>query len=253
MSDGLAVRQKAAEFVKEANAIFTSCRRHCYLPRAKEVLDECRQRLQINITKVQDLKQEAIDAAEEDAANALLGIDCLFRAIFNELTMWIALKDDRPDSAWNALVQAQAWLRSALRAHEIMQDMADYSKVLARIEHVVFPPQMFFSSAYVVGHYECSLCGKEYGTCGHVVGRAYMGEMCSRVPKDIREVDHVAVMADTDPMDKRCRSTSTEHDGHQRDTLTWRIVPSDGDTTTPEPGTRRISGIILCANRELGI
>jgi CheY-like chemotaxis protein len=84
-------------------------------------------------------------------------------------------------------VQSDALLHAGLTKIRSAADrMEEYALHLHNIEHIIFPSQMFVSSAHVVDHYDCSICGKEYGRCGHVVGRPYMGQFCSRIREGSR-------------------------------------------------------------------
>jgi hypothetical protein len=175
---------------------------------ATELQREWMGRTQTYTSKCSEFKEQAVDAKDEEMANALLSIEFMLCAMFNELSMWVLLKEGKAKEAWHNLVVAQGAARCAMKAHRLGAAMEGYAVGLHRIEHVVFPPQRFVSSALVVSYYQCSICGGKYGDCGHVVGKPYMGELCSRVPRDIVSVDHVAWLQDNDPADKRCRVES---------------------------------------------
>ena len=254
MSEPLAARVHA--FWDETREHLEECIRHCFATRAREVLDERRGGLQGYGERCLELKEEAVGAGDEDCANALLSVEFMLNAVFNNLSMWISLKDDQAHKAWECLVVAQGAVRCAMKAHRIGESMRDFSVWLHRVEQIVFPPQLFVSSAFTVSHYDCSVCGQEYGTCGHLVGRPYMGELCSRVPQDIKEIRHVAIMVDSDPMDKRCRVMTKMAGGKERDALTWRVA-TDEDTgeecEQPDDGHLRLRCSLMHASQEPGI
>ena len=244
------MQEGADEFVKGVTLLFNECRGHCYMTRAREIQDERRSRLHERLEECLRLKEASITASDENLADALLSVEYVLRAVFQELSMWIALKEGRSKEAWDCLVVAQADIRCAMKAHRIGANVQSYAAILDRIEHVVFPPQLFLSIGIRVGRYECSICGREYGTCGHIVGRAYMGELCSRLPRELGELDHCAFVEN--PADKRCRTETTEVDGEDRDTLTWETVPRDGASEATKPGYFRMRGCMLRADIEPG-
>jgi hypothetical protein len=241
-------------FWDEVNNALRECRQHCYATRAREIQAGHRDGLHALAERCLALKEEAVAESDEHLANALLSIEHMLRAVFNELSMWIALKDDQASLAWDCLIVAQGDVRCALKAHPIGESVKRYADLLLLIEHVVFPEQLFVSPALLVDRYECSICGKEYGSCGHVVGRAYMGAMCSKVPKDVKHFRHVAIVLKNDPMDKRCRATSTWVEGQDRDTLTWRVIPEEpgSEHSPPEDGHGRLTASLLHSDQEPG-
>jgi hypothetical protein len=166
-----------------------------------------------------ELRRRLADEHDEDAANSALSLEYALNAFEEELKMWVALKADDANSAWDHLVNAQMAGGSAMQTHTIGNEFrADFER-LATIENVLFPPQTFTSLGVVALHSTCSICGSEYGECDHVVGRAYNGEMCTRILSDIR-INEVSLVSD--PANKHARVTSISDDGVMRDTLTWR-------------------------------
>src|ERR1043166_3083876 len=56
-------------------------------------------------------KQEAVRQRNEDCANFILGMECLAKALQNELTMWLSLKEESAERAWENLIAAQTEIR----------------------------------------------------------------------------------------------------------------------------------------------
>jgi hypothetical protein len=251
------LNQRVEAFWLEVRAAFVASADLCFATRASQVQSEGRNCLQVLGQRCEELKQEAIQAQDENAANALLSIEFMLRAVFNELSMWIALKDDDAQQAWHCLIVAQGAVRCALKAHRLGEGVLPYADRLLRIERTVFPPQTFLSSAFLVERYDCSVCGKEYGQCDHLVGRPYMGELCSKIPRKIKNLREIAIMLDADPVDKRCRMVTRRNgNGEERDTLTGLIVPPDPskEDSTLEP-EHEYGGqcLVLCEDQEPGI
>ena len=170
------------------------------------------------------LKQEAIAEQNEDSANVLLSLEQLTDACTSELRMWIALKADEPNRAWDHLVDAQGATRHAVAAHEIAfrLNAEAYARKLDVIERLVFPPQVFLSPYFVTESTECSICGGEYGECDHVAGRPYMGEMCHGIVKNMGELREVSIVRD--PANKQARIAQFTDKGVTRDRMTWKVV-----------------------------
>jgi len=246
--------QRCNDLIKDAVEFTTKCQSHCFITRDKKIQEQLRDELNPRIQACSTLKTEAIEASKESIANALLSVEFIFKAVYNDLSVWIALKEDKCDDAWDHLITAQGFVRCAMKSHSNLTGLENYSRRLHDVERIVFPGQIFVSSALVVKSYTCSICAEEYGECGHVVGRAYMGEMCSKIPKGITSVDHVGVMRESDPQDKRCRAVTSRDGGNDRDTLTWRTVEKEANRKdTVEDATYAMTSIILRANREQGI
>jgi hypothetical protein len=156
--------------------------------------------------------------------------------------MWLLLKAEKPDEAWNKLVDAQASTRNAIRAHDRFSGIEQNSLRLASIEKLIFPPQIFLSSGLIVRSQICSICGLEYNDCSHVVGRPYWGELCFRHLRDFT-ANHIAIV--TNPANKRCRITQFNTDEGIRNRMTWRVEPySEIPADAPSKGLATV-GIVL--------
>jgi hypothetical protein len=177
------------------------------------------------LVQIGDEKASAIARLDEDYANTLLGCHCVAKALVSEITMWILLKESRPDKAWDMLVAAQMALAGALRAHKMFAHLEAQVQRLGAIERLIFPPQVFLSSGMIVATQTCSICGQEYEDCPHVKGRPYLGEFCYVwiVPS---EVDHVAMVHD--PADKSCRIIKFTAEGGYRNRMTWLVEAAEG-------------------------
>ncbi len=87
-----------------------------------------------------------------------------------------------------------------------MQGFVDLNSNLHACEKLLFPPQMFVSSALQYAWAECSICKGVYGECDHLSGSLYMGKVCTTIVHEITGVDHIAIVAEPD--DKRLRFPS---------------------------------------------
>jgi hypothetical protein len=218
-------------FQAEFSETINDCQKFCYMSRAKEFQTEARDKLKILLAKAHKLKVNAIAVGHEDAANVMLSFEEMIKALMNELSMWIAFKDDDPAAAWGFLVTAQSATITAMQAHEIANNMDSYVEHLSVLEHILFPKQLFSSPGMIIREAKCSICGQEYGECDHVVGRPYMGEICSRI---ITQVDLEEVSFVEKPANKHARILSFTDEGGKRDFLTWRII-LDTSSVSKEP------------------
>lgn len=170
--------------------------------------------------RIKKWKDKFAQARESDMANRFLSIELTNLSLIAELTMWIDLKENRPEKAWDSLIEAEEWASAAMRAHPCGYHLEHNLRKLHMIERIVFPPQTFVSVGAVVRNEECSICGEAYRDCEHIAGRAYMGELCSVICRGVepREVSIV-----DDPADKRCRVTHFSEAGGRRNKMTWRL------------------------------
>lgn len=176
--------------------------------------------------KISVEKAAAISDGDEEYANLLLGCQCVAAALGSEIKMWLYLKEEKPDDAWNELVNAQMASTDATRAHRGFSHLTQHIHRLGAIEALVFPPQVFLSSGMIVGFQECSICGGDYDDCAHLVCKPYMGEFCHIVARDI-SLDHVAIV--TEPADKRCRVERFSVEGSYRNRMTWCVEAEPDD------------------------
>ena len=171
-----------------------------------------------------DLKEQAINNRNENVANLLLGYECVFEALTAELEMWILIKTGDPDAAWDRLVSAQMSLANAIRAHEAFSHLGPKCHQLEAVERIVFPPQVFVSTGMIVRRQECSICGREYEDCDHIVTEPHLGKFCTIIVRDF-EPDHVAIV--DNPADKRCRVLQVPTEQGMRNKMTWCIERID--------------------------
>jgi hypothetical protein len=210
------------EKIKEFNERISKGEIYLSIARDSGLQKNACEELTILLTDVGLEKQIAIETADENFANLLLGFECGINSIISEIRMWISLKEENPDQAWDELISAQNAAISAARAHSAFGKFSHIYKRLEAIEELIFPAQVFMSSGMIVKMQECSICGNEYGECDHLAGKPYMGKFCSIIATNF-EINHVAIVQD--PADKRCRVVNFETEGGVRNRMTWVITP----------------------------
>ena len=211
-------------FVSPFNEAIANAEVYLCITRDSGCQRDCIQTISQLRSQAADPKVCAIKDQSESVANLLLGYECVFSALLAELEMWVLLKAENPDSAWDKLVAAQTAIVGALRAHAAFSHLGTKLEHLEEIERIVFPPQVFTSSGMIVKRQECSICGHDYEECEHLAGKPYWGEFCSIVVQDC-ELDHIAIVSD--PADKRCRVMRFSAEGGTRNRMTWLVEPDE--------------------------
>jgi len=215
------------KYLEHFNGTIRECEIFCSIARDSGLQRDAIAQLGKLIEELRGLKAKAVEAGDEDLANILLGCESVANCISAEIAMWLLLKEEKPDEAWDQLVTAQMAAADAARAHKGFEHLEAQAQRLHEVEQLVFPPQVFVSTGLIVRHQECSVCGKEYGECDHLAGKPYMGQFCSFIAKDI-EPDHVALVKN--PADKRCRIMQFRVDGGERNRMTWKVQPTQEET-----------------------
>ena len=220
------MNDEVASFIESSWELMLECAKFCFMSRGKEFQQVAVKHLAERKDEAIALKRRMIKIQDEDAANTMLSMEKLIDAVANELKMWVALRDDSPNEAWEFLVKAQGGVRTALQAHDVasLSNAEEYASKLHLLEKLLFPPQTFFSIGMTFGNSECSVCGKEYETCEHVVGKAYMGEICYRELKDLR-IGEVSMVEE--PSNKGARVFQISDGSVKRDFMTWRPIQED--------------------------
>jgi hypothetical protein len=239
----------ATAFFQEFNTFIKTCEMFCSIARDSELQRDACRKLEFKILEIHEEKNCAIENQDEDYANSLLGCACAAKAVLSELRMWLLLKEEKPENAWDELINAQDALQAAIRAHRGFLHLSKPIKRLDVIEKIIFPPQMFMSSGLLVRTQLCSICGSDYDDCHHVAGRPYMGQFCAIVAEGL-EADHVAIV--DIPADKRCRVISFETKEGYRNRMTWKLEKQSesepANTNAEPPDTEsglRARGIIM--------
>jgi hypothetical protein len=178
-------------------------------------------------------KSVAVKAGDEELGRLLLCAELMATALSHELSMWIRLKENKPNDAWDELVEAQATAGRAVQVHSMAGHLEEtYIKRLYLLENLLFPPQIFMSVGIVVRSSKCSICGTDYALCDHVKGQCYGGQFCCRII-DKAEVKEVSIVSD--PANKHCRVTQKHVNGQMRDAMTWLPVPDAPSPHADEP------------------
>lgn len=202
--------------------------------RAEEVHDSAIEDLLNLFTKLGNEKNKAIIDQDEDAANELLSWELYLQAIVSELSMWIVLKRGDPNGAWNHSVSAEMNYHLASRAHAWGTDFSAEDQVsrMNALQRLVFPKPLFASIGTLIMESRCSICQSIYGECDHLAGRAYMGNLATRVVVDAKLLEISLVEK---PANKSARITAVPTEDGYRDFMSWRVIEAEKAITDSEP------------------
>ena len=208
------------DFINRFNETIKSCEAYLFFTIDSNLQKEAIISLSDLRKQVLAAKDKAIKNKDERFANILLGYECVIQSMVSELEMWIDLKLDEPDKAWDSLVSAQNSNVAAIRSDDGFGHLVQRSKKLEMIENIIFPPQLFQSLGLIVENQKCSICHKEYEDCEHIKGKLYMGEIC-RFVIEKAEINHIAIVKN--PADKKCRITRFKDGENYRSSMTLKI------------------------------
>lgn len=189
-----------------------------FLVRNKQLQIDGVARTEKFLLRVEHARIEAIQRQNEHEANSFLGLGMVVRALSSELSVYLLIKEDKPEEAWIKLIDAQEMIRAAGRAHPGFSNLSNKLTYLRELETALFPPQQFVSAGLIVHEQHCSICEVEYDKCDHIQGLAYMGRFCRVIFKKVT-ADHIAFVES--PADRRCRVTSIAAPGGKRNRMTW--------------------------------
>jgi len=214
-----------AELKEEFDPLAKSAQTLAFAPRGSELQKEMCQRIDAFLTDLSVAKAHAVGRCDEDGANTALAMELSLKVVQYELRMWIDLKSDAGESAWDNLIEAQYHCIRAIDVREQLEGSGAAARLenllskLLVLEKVVFPPQTFNSVGGRVIRRKCSICHRPYDECEHIKGHAYMGEMCATHIEEM-ELEEISIV--TEPANKHCRITHFSDAPGKRNTMTWR-------------------------------
>jgi hypothetical protein len=174
------------------------------------------------IKELTELKREFVKKDLENEANLVYCIENSLLAIAHELQMLVNLKDDQMAEAWNNLVRAQVIYGTVISNSPFYSEKNDnYLNRLEQYEKLLFPTLYFQSVGGIIKESHCSICKQKSGTCNHIKGKLYHGEICTR---NITEMEIEEVSLVENPANKHCRVISIEQNGKKIDVLTLREI-----------------------------
>jgi len=215
------------EFFQKTRKCIESNKKYLFLARGKEFQEAALQELMKLRDEATVIKKHYIDIKDEESANFVLELECLILGFIKEFEMWILLKEDKPNEAWDSLIASQVAF-SYVDRHILgdEDDLKFYYNKLLYLEKLLFPPQLFQSPGGTSKNIICSICGKDFVDCEHISGKKYMGEFCFSLIDDMN-LEEISVV--DEPADKRNRAFNIIQNGEKRDWMTWGVIEDEDD------------------------
>lgn len=120
------------------------------------------------VLQMKGYKAQAAEQDDERAANLLFHFQCMLRSMESSLSVWVAIKEGHPQTAWDHLVDSQEYLSVAILAedHDGARRLEQH---LSAMQQALFPHFHVFNSAgftETIG--DCSICRQPFFECDHV-------------------------------------------------------------------------------------
>ncbi len=181
--------------------------KYLYIARDRSIFQTQSTEMKSLLKEIKGKKEEFIQQQNEKESRKWLSIENCCLSIIEGLSLFIDLKDNKPDSAWDHLITAQNHASWTNREYDLGGDFQkNYIYHFNNIEKIIFPPVTFVSAKFTSVHSKCSICDKEYSECDHIRGEVYMGRSCAEICTEMKDFEHVAVVSEPD--DKKCRHAS---------------------------------------------
>ena len=156
--------------------------------------------------QIEKFRLDAINSKNELQANYCWCLKQIFDIQKDFLSSINFLKDKEYEKAWCTLEQIEISLGNLEENFEIVQGSDKYHlvfiKQIIKEYQKLFPYRYFFSRECIIKSEKCSICDQPISlrnSCGHKVGKLYMGEICCR---KVTDFEFKAVCIVTDPFDK---------------------------------------------------
>jgi len=219
------MNNEVSDIIKKYDEACKKYQKFCFLSRDMEYQKDAIESLLNLEEETIKIKEIVIAKKDVDSANAMLCLRNMIEGLINEFKMWIAFKENKTNDAWDFLINAQDCTRAAFQAHNIASNLEFNIKRLELLEKLLFPKPIFMSTGMIIENAVCSICGKEYDDCEHIIGKLYMGKFCYRIINKVKELKEVSIVEN--PADKRARVTTVSDGKVNRDFMTWKIIEDD--------------------------
>jgi len=193
------------EFRKIADEIFKEACQFLNLVSNSDSQQNSIEKLELLKIDASQKKREAIIKKDNDLSNGFASFEFVIDSTIFEYKMWLALKEQKYDEAWDFLVDAQDSSTTSMQAHIVNGHLEKYLNRLLLIEKLIFPPQLFFSDRMIISKSSCTICNQDMNDCEHIKGKFYMGEQCCERVEKIESLDGIDIVKD--PANKKCRMT----------------------------------------------
>lgn len=192
--------------VKNLIEIIRKCELRCKDNTLQNNLYECISELNNKINLLNEIKKIYQEKNDEKVSNCLLIMEFVTKADISFFEFSKAFSKGDFGKSWDQLQTSLIYYGFAVdianqigfRSKEIYISLKNVKKIIE-----LFPQQYFMSLEILIKKMECSICGKDMRICNHIKGKAYNGEYCKAIVKDMELYKGVAVTKN--PLDPRCR------------------------------------------------
>jgi hypothetical protein len=204
----------------KADDLFDEISKFTCFTRGIEFQKQSLEKLNAFKLEIKEQLEKAVSKKDNDLANAFASFELVTEAMTSEFEMWISLKEENYDKAWDSLVDAQDSAALSMKAHIINGHLSVYIRRLTLLEKVLFPPQLFFSDRSLISQSKCSICEQSIEECQHLKGKFYMGKLCFEKIEKIEKIYAYDIVKD--PANKKCRATTMTENNKTIDLMTYR-------------------------------
>ena len=184
------------EYRVKADDLFERVAKFACYTRGIEFQERSIEELKSFKSEIETQKGKAVSSGDNDNSNAFESLNLVTQSMMCKFEMWVNLKNENFDDAWDSLVDAQNNAVWSMQAHEINGHLTRYISQLNLLEKVLFPPQLFFSDRSVISKSDCSICGKSIDECEHLKGKFYMGKQCVEIIGQIDKIHAFDIVKD---------------------------------------------------------
>ena len=144
--------------------------------------------------------KKSIDCKEEHYLNDLYVLNSYLSFFEPYCKTWKLILNQEFKESWNKLQDSIDLIRVLKKFSRIHLDF--FENQLLELEKA-YLYEIFISPGIVVDEFECSICRKDIDSfnCQHRMGELYSGEIASGIAKDIKYIDHAALVSS--PVNKR--------------------------------------------------
>lgn len=150
--------------------------------------------------EIESLKDSLSDHGQKNEAYILT----VFYNLLSHVPMfWSRLEKREYYDSWWKLQDSLDAIRTLNKFYESESPVLKFFEEQLLAIESLYPYTLYSSPGYIVERFECSICGKDMDgdDCLHLKGELYLGEMAVAIARDLKDIDHFAIV--TNPKNKR--------------------------------------------------
>lgn len=122
-----------------------SCGKFSFYTRSTKIQRQKVEECERHISVIKQYKFQVVEKNNEKTANQFFHMQCMIHALRSSLLMWIELKENRFESSWTHLVDAQEYTSIALRINDY-DGVRNLEARLKGAEESLFPGWKIYNS-----------------------------------------------------------------------------------------------------------